>query len=151
MLSRDKPYSFARISTDFVKGISSVFMRPISSITSALLNRASSAPFSCDFFLRPRSEEHTSELQSRFDLVYLSLSLNSLPTRRSSDLFSALCFTDFHGLNAFQRQAVLFRPYQHRFCKRNIQCFHASNQLNHFRFAEPGFIRPFFLRLLFTP
>src|SRR5207249_3660364 len=29
-----------------------------------------------------RSEEHTSELQSRFDLVYL----HSFPTRRSSDL-----------------------------------------------------------------
>src|SRR5699024_7943097 len=40
-----------------------------------------------------RSEEHTSELQSRFDLVcrllldMLSISLHSFPTRRSSDLW----------------------------------------------------------------
>src|SRR5699024_3214091 len=33
-------------------------------------------------YITDRSEEHTSELQSRFDLVYL----NSFPTRRSSDL-----------------------------------------------------------------
>src|SRR5207249_2919928 len=32
-----------------------------------------------------RSEEHTSELQSRFDLVYL----HSFPTRRSSDLIES--------------------------------------------------------------
>src|SRR5437773_1352173 len=34
----------------------------------------------------PRSEEHTSELQSHHDLVYL----HSFPTRRSSDLNGAL-------------------------------------------------------------
>src|SRR5699024_3496903 len=33
-----------------------------------------------------RSEEHTSELQSRFDLVCRSRDLYSFPTRRSSDL-----------------------------------------------------------------
>src|SRR5437868_398512 len=44
-----------------------------------------------------RSEEHTSELQSRFDLVcrlLLSIAhraLHSFPTRRSSDLFSLIC------------------------------------------------------------
>src|SRR5206468_3961420 len=39
-----------------------------------------------DPFREERSEEHTSELQSRSDLVYLI----SFPTRRSSDLFASL-------------------------------------------------------------
>src|SRR5699024_6476177 len=37
-----------------------------------------------------RSEEHTSELQSSFDLVCRLLSLPSFPTRRSSDLPTAV-------------------------------------------------------------
>src|SRR5699024_3009086 len=36
--------------------------------------------------LLKRSEEHTSELQSRFDLVCRLYALHSFPTRRSSDL-----------------------------------------------------------------
>src|SRR5437868_962987 len=40
----------------------------------------------------PRSEEHTSELQSRFDLVCRPLlDLHSFPTRRSSDLDLETC------------------------------------------------------------
>src|SRR5699024_7746158 len=71
-------------------------------IAFALL-KAFSAKFQSFFFLSVpplnlRSEEHTSELQSRFDLVcrllllFHHLDLLSFPTRRSSDLIADSIF-----------------------------------------------------------
>src|SRR5437867_2381282 len=58
------------------------------------LPRAADFPIDAYFSMNPRSEEHTSELQSPYDLVcrllleelHTTLDLHSFPTRRSSDL-----------------------------------------------------------------
>src|SRR5699024_9172405 len=53
-----------------------------------------------------RSEEHTSELQSRFDLVCRSFPPHSFPTRRSSDL--ALCGTSRSRTLTTARQIAMY-------------------------------------------